>query len=89
MAPYILTKPLHASQELLWESKGTIIIKLNVRINFELKERIRSFGKHMMVLRPARLKNWFERDIQGMNELYGNKELRANLWKALRKKKQE
>lgn len=86
MAPYVLTKPLHHSQELLWEAAGAIIIAISVRINFELKEKIRSLGKHTMVLKPTRLKNWFEKDLGETMRLYEDKALRSRLWKALRKK---
>ncbi len=87
MSPYVLTKPLHVSQKVIWSNGKSNVISIMVRINFELKERIRSFGKHLMVMRPLRLRNWFEKDIEASNALYNNKELRASIWKQLKRKK--
>ena len=89
MAPYILTKPLHHSQKLIWEKEKAVVISLTVRVNFELKEKIRSLGKHIMVLRPTKLKNWFENDLLEHQKLYDNKALRISIWKDLKRKRKQ
>ena len=43
-APYVLTKPLHPSQQLIEERDKGIIISIKVQINFELEREILGFG---------------------------------------------
>lgn len=63
-APYILTKPLHHSQEVVEKSKEGVLISLNVQLNFELEREILGFGDHIKVVAPERLKRRI-RDILG------------------------
>ena len=56
MIPYVLTKPLHHSQEIESSDETHCIIRLSVRINNELKELIRGLGKHIVVLEPDTLR---------------------------------
>ncbi len=51
-APYVLTKPLHPSQELLKKENGSIIVSINVVLNFELEREILGFGDSVKVLAP-------------------------------------
>jgi predicted DNA-binding transcriptional regulator YafY len=55
-APYILTKPLHHSQEVVETLKDGVIISLRVQLNFELEREILGFGERVKVLAPERLK---------------------------------
>jgi hypothetical protein len=52
LAPYVLTKPLHHSQQLLKEQEEGIIISIAVVINFELEREILGFGECAKVLAP-------------------------------------
>ncbi len=55
-APYIISKKIHESQEIVERKKdGTIIIKLHVKQNFELKSFILSHGCDVTVLEPKSL----------------------------------
>ena len=54
-APYVLTKPLHHSQQLLKEEEKGIIIRIDVVVNFELEREILGFGECMKVLAPKTL----------------------------------
>ncbi|MBS0028922.1 helix-turn-helix transcriptional regulator [Chitinophaga sp. 22321] len=54
-APYVLTKPLHHSQEVLKEGDNSTIISIQVVLNFELEREIMGFGEHMKVLSPKSL----------------------------------
>lgn len=55
-APYIATKPLHHSQEVVEEKEdGSILIKLKLIPNPELESLILSFGKDVVVLQPLSL----------------------------------
>ncbi len=56
-APYIETKPLHASQRLLEREKGSIVIQLAVQLNHELEREIMGYGNGIEVLAPERLRN--------------------------------
>lgn len=49
--PYIISKPLHGSQKVKDNS-----IRLEVKINYELKSLIRSFGNQLEVLEPVELR---------------------------------
>lgn len=52
-APYILTKPFHASQNLLKTFEdGSILVELNVDHNYEFERLILGFGNGIEVLRP-------------------------------------
>jgi predicted DNA-binding transcriptional regulator YafY len=55
-APYIITKPLHHSQEIVESARNGVVISLNVQINFELEREILGFGDRVKVLAPERLK---------------------------------
>lgn len=67
-APYVLTKPIHQSQQLLRESEdGSIIVRIDVVLNFELERELLGFGDFIKVLAPrilvSRLKQRLEKTI--------------------------
>lgn len=68
--PYILTKPLHASQKLVEKKKDYSIITLEVIPNFELESNLLSFGENVIVIEPVGLKQQLHKRIQLMNECY-------------------
>jgi len=49
---YILSKPIHTSQQVVDQDQESITIKLYLRINYELKALIRSYGEKVEVLTP-------------------------------------
>ncbi|AJH14524.1 helix-turn-helix transcriptional regulator [Myroides profundi] len=51
--PYIETKPFHQSQKKIKDN----ILTIKVKINYELKQQILSYGNAMRVLSPESLKN--------------------------------
>lgn len=56
-APYVLTKPLHYSQEIIENLKnGDILIKLKVHVNYELVRLILGFGESIEVIKPKILR---------------------------------
>jgi len=55
-APYVETKPLHQSQQVLERTDDGIIIQLTVQHNFELEKEILGFGDGIRVLEPERLR---------------------------------
>jgi len=70
-APYILTKPFHASQCLLEKKKdGSAIIQLQVHHNFEIERLILGFGAGIQVLQPKRLQNRLVKHFEKALESY-------------------
>ena len=55
-APYVLTKPLHHSQQVIERTSQGVVIGLKVLHNFELEKEILSFGESMKVLEPSSLR---------------------------------
>ena len=56
-APYVLTKPLHSSQQVIKaHDDGSITITLNVIRNLELERLILGFGEHIEVIAPFSLR---------------------------------
>lgn len=56
MAGYIRERVWHESQALEDRPDGSVVLRLNVAIGFELKAWIKSFAPHARVLEPARLR---------------------------------
>ncbi len=64
--PYVSSKPMHASQNLVrYTEDGNAIVSLFVIPNFELKQQILSYGKRMKVVSPLHLQ---EAIIQNLKE---------------------
>ncbi|MFD1602515.1 helix-turn-helix transcriptional regulator [Flavobacterium artemisiae] len=57
-APYVTTKPLHASQRLIKENEdGSILIHLFLIPNYEMERLLLGFGCGLEVLKPEYLRN--------------------------------
>lgn len=69
-APYVLTKPLHHSQQLLKEDGQGIIIRIDVILNFELEREILGFGEHMKVLSPQALRTGIQKRLEKASKAY-------------------
>lgn len=64
-APYVITKPIHASQQLLEEfSDGSIIITLKVHHNFEIERHLFGYADNIRVLKPKRLINRMKHKLE-------------------------
>lgn len=64
-ANYILTKPIHKSQEVIQKfSDGSLKIAISVYLNYELKSHLLSYGPNIEVLEPSGLRN----DIKSLFE---------------------
>ena len=73
-APYVLTKPMHPSQEQIAEEKEGVVIRLLVQHNYELEREILGYGESMKVLKPKRLKDRIEKRLGVAISNYGNTE---------------
>jgi len=69
-APYILTKPIHHSQQLIEKNDQGIIISLHVQPNFELEREILGFGDHIKVISPSRLRSRIKERLNHAIDLY-------------------
>ncbi|MDR2235653.1 MAG: WYL domain-containing protein [Chryseobacterium sp.] len=55
-SPYIKTKPLHKSQEIISETEEGTLFKICVQINYELERLLLGFGDSLIVHQPRRLR---------------------------------
>lgn len=78
-APYIETKPLHASQEITKRLKDGIIVQLTVQLNYELEKEILGFGMGVTVLSPKRLQQSIRENLRNALKYYETNELNAIL----------
>jgi hypothetical protein len=69
-APYVLTKPIHHSQQLLKEDEQGIIIRIDVVLNFELEREILGFGECMQVLAPRILATHIKKRLEKATQVY-------------------
>ena len=69
-APYIKTKPIHASQQIVEESKGGIIFSIDVVPNFELERELIGFGEGLKILSPGDFMRRIRRKVRLMHEVY-------------------
>ncbi len=71
-APYVLTKPIHHSQQLLHEEETGIIIRIDVVLNFELERELLGFGECIEVKGPLRLKKRMSSRLERAARQYRN-----------------
>lgn len=69
-APYIKTKPIHASQKIVQESKEGTIFSIDVVPNFELERELIGFGEGLKVIAPIRFMRRIRKKVRLMNEIY-------------------
>lgn len=73
-APYVETKPLHNSQQVLKrEDDGCILIRIDVILNFELEREILGFGETIEVISPLLLRQSIGRRLTRALNKYKNK----------------
>lgn len=65
-APYVKTKPIHPSQTILKEDAQSIILRLDVVLNFELEKELLAFGECLKVLAPRALQNRIKKRVEKM-----------------------
>lgn len=69
-APYIKTKPIHPSQQIIEESKEGVTFSINVIPNFELERELIGFGEGLKILSPNNLLRRIKRKVRLMYETY-------------------
>ncbi len=69
---YILSQPIHTSQEIISQNETGLKVKINVVENYELLTTLLSFGKEVEVLSPASLRNSLIDILKQMIQQYNN-----------------
>jgi len=70
-APYIITKPIHHKQVIKKEYKdGSLLIQLELIVNYELRSMLLSYGEGLQVIRPESLKKEIRSMIKKMSSYY-------------------
>jgi predicted DNA-binding transcriptional regulator YafY len=64
MAGYIRERVWHESQSLEERPDGSVVLRLNVALGFELKAWIKSFAPHARVLEPDQLRDEIQADLR-------------------------
>ena len=67
--PYVVSKPIHHSQQVVNSDEG--IISIDVRINRELEQNIFSFGQQVEVLSPEWFRNQIIEKYKEIVKIYG------------------
>ncbi len=73
-APYIKTKPIHASQKIIEEGKEGIIFSIDVIPNFELERELIGFGEGLKILSPNSFIRHIRRKVRLMHAVYFQEE---------------
>lgn len=53
---YVITKPFHHSQEILYKKENEVFFKIKVQLNFELERLILGFGESITIHQPEHLR---------------------------------
>jgi len=69
-APYLLTKPLHATQRLLSQEKEYSLFTIKVVWNFELERELLGFGEQIQVISPGGLRRRLAKRLQEALQAY-------------------
>ncbi|MBL6448477.1 WYL domain-containing protein [Fulvivirga sp. 29W222] len=69
-APYVLTKPIHHSQQMVEKNGQGVVISLQVQHNFELEREILGFGDYIKVISPSRLRSRIKERLAHASDLY-------------------
>ena len=73
-APYIKTKPIHPSQQIIEETKEGVTFTIDVVPNFELDRELMGFGEGLKILSPHNLVRGIKRKVRLMYEAYHTSE---------------
>ena len=69
-APYIRTKPIHASQKIVEERKDGIVFSIDVIPNFELDRELLGYGEGLEILSPSNMVRLLRRKTRLLYERY-------------------
>jgi predicted DNA-binding transcriptional regulator YafY len=69
-APYLLTKPLHHTQQVIEQDQTGTVISIEVVLNFELEREILGFGETIEVLYPRTLRTKIQDRLEKGGQRY-------------------
>ncbi|MCV6629120.1 MAG: WYL domain-containing protein [Flavobacteriaceae bacterium] len=69
-APYVITKPLHASQRLIEKREDGMVFNIFVIPNFELDRLLLGFGEALEVLKPEKLRRRIHQKLEKASAYY-------------------
>ncbi len=71
LAPYVKTKPIHHSQQLIGEEEEGLVFSIKVQLNPELERVILGMGSSLTVISPARLRGRIIANLKAAVSNYG------------------
>ncbi|MEO0470910.1 MAG: WYL domain-containing protein [Bacteroidota bacterium] len=83
-APYVLTKPMHHSQQVLEATAEGIVVSIRVHHNFELEREILGYGETVKVIAPAYLRHRIQQRLTYAANVY-DAELEGNVLRRMQK----
>lgn len=69
-APYVITKPFHASQRIIKQTDNGVIFNILVQVNFELERLILGFGDSIEILKPQKLRDRIHKKLRIAGQRY-------------------
>lgn len=84
-APYIITKPIHHTQQVEEILPHGVLISFHVQLNFELEREILGFGERVRVVAPERLKRRIKSCIESALDQYQNELSQSSLQNLIQK----
>lgn len=69
-APYVITKPLHHTQQVIRHEADGVVFSIQVIMNFELERELLGFGAKMRVMAPRILVKRMKEQLGRMVEMY-------------------
>lgn len=69
-AQYVITKPMHHSQQILAEMDDSTIFSIDVIPNYEMESRLLSFGEHLEVIEPKHIRENMKSRVSNMKKNY-------------------
>jgi uncharacterized protein YktA (UPF0223 family) len=73
LAPYVITKPIHATQKIVNENELGVLFSMEVIHNFELERELLGFGEELEVIGPKLLRRNLKRRLEKALEYYQRK----------------
>ena len=73
-AEYVLSLPLHHSQQTIADTSTHVELSLNVVLNHELEREILAYGEEVAVLEPVSLREGMAKRVKALQERYANPE---------------
>jgi len=69
-APYLVTKPLHASQQILKKEPQQTTFRIDVVLNFELEKDLLAMGEAVQVITPKSLATRIQKRLKAALDHY-------------------